>query len=138
MRLKIICFKPSKDHDSPTGLHIIKALRAFTILIVEEFKVKLHVRLSTAANFPSLPLLKPYDRLEISQTTSLYRATFQNFLMHTFYNKGCQSLSHTIFSHKTLKSMWNAKLSKQRFLPCHETTLIKTFSTLPHNLHISF
>ena len=37
----------------------------------------------------------------------------------------------------TLQSMMNAKLSKQRFYPCHENRLIKTIQTIPHNLYVS-
>ena len=30
----------------------------------------------------------------------------------------------------------NAKLSKQRFWPCHVNRLIKTIQTIPHNLYV--
>ena len=40
-------------------------------------------------------------------------------------------------SHTTLQSIMDAKLSKQRFLHCHENRLIKTIQTIPHNLHVS-
>ena len=33
----------------------------------------------------------------------------------------------------TLQSMMNAKLSLHRFWPCHETGLIETIQTIPHN-----
>ena len=38
------------------------------------------------------------------------------------------------FCYATLQSMVNAKLSQQRFWPCHENGLIKTIQTKPHNL----
>ena len=38
----------------------------------------------------------------------------------------------------TLQSMMNAKRSPHRFLYCHESGLIKTIQTIPHNLYVSF
>ena len=40
--------------------------------------------------------------------------------------------------HTTLQSLMNTKLSPHRFWPCHESGLIKTIQTIPHNLYVSF
>ena len=45
-----------------------------------------------------------------------------------------QRVESNQISCKTLQSMMNAKLSKQRFRHCHENGLIKTIQTIPHNL----